>query len=406
MASEEASWAAGLGRNGSWAEGGVGGVGGSGPGVAAGGRGAARWALAAGLAGLGALSALGNGGLLWALGRRRALRTVSNAFVASLALSALLGALLGPPPALAALLVGRPLLGPRLCLASAALQAALGAAAALSAALLAVERHAALARRPPRPLRARHAARLLAAAWLAALAAAAPCYLLAPQPPRAPRHCWHARPCGAGSPSASALAGPYAAALLLAGYLLPFALMGACHARLCQAARRDKGRVGPRRRPRQAESRRRSATTVLLLIVALLCGWGPYCLLGLAAAAGRPASSPTADALAGWAAWANGALHPLIYAARNPHLAALFRRRRGRRTPDPPAETKARGRAERYASRGGVGVADGTPGSPEPVGGSEAGVWACKNPALLFCRDGPPANSLPEVKPETADTSL
>ncbi|KAL8168759.1 UNVERIFIED_CONTAM: hypothetical protein K2H54_016173 [Gekko kuhli] len=349
-----------------------------------------------------ALSALGNGAVLLAIGRHRQLRTVTNAFVLSLALAELLGALLGLPPALAALLRGRPpgawLLGPRLCLAAAALHAALGMAATLTLALLAFDRYCAIVRQPRRQMGRRRAARLLAAVWLAALGLAAPWPLLARGEAAGGEtpHCWYARPWGAAS---SRLGPPYGAALIVLCYLLPFALMCFCHYSICRAVRLSASRVrpltsdGPLLRSR-AETR--TATTVLLMIVALICCWGPYCLLGLAAATGRLAFPPTADALASWAAWANGALNPLIYAARNPNLAALFGRSRegGYRTRNDLAaylaaargrRPEAKSRAERYASQGPAASSNLCSAS-----GGEVAMWACKNPAVLFCRDGQP----------------
>ncbi|XP_060117494.1 LOW QUALITY PROTEIN: G-protein coupled receptor 135 [Heteronotia binoei] len=405
----------------------------SGPGEAAGAAGAAgAWPALLLLLLILALSALGNGAVVVAIGRHRQLRTVTNAFVLSLALAELLGALVGLPPALAALLRGRPpgawLFGPRLCLASAALHAALGMAATLTVALLAFDRYCAIVRQPRRPLRPRRAAQLLAAVWLAALGLSGPCYLLASHqeaPPAAAEeapHCWYARPWV--PPRGPRLGPPYGAALIVLCYLLPFGLMCFCHYNICRAVRRSESRVRPvapygpplLRSPGEL----RTATTVLLMIVALICCWGPYCLLALAAATGGLSFSPTADALASWAAWANGAVNPLIYAARNPNLAALFRgsRRGGYRTRNDLAaylaaargrRWEAKSRAERYTSQGGRGGGGSHLSSSAPASGGEVAMWACKNPAVLFCRDGRP-DTLSEagtpLKPETLDTSL
>nr|XP_056707161.1 G-protein coupled receptor 135 [Euleptes europaea] len=415
----EASWAA-LGRNGS-EPGGPGWRGWPGAGLAA--------AAALLLLTL-ALSALGNGAVVVAVGRRRQLRTVPNAFVLSLALAQLLGGLVCLPAGLAGVLRGRPpgawAWGAGLCRAAAALHAALGAAAALSLALLAVERYGALARRPPRAMGRRRAAQLLAAAWLAALGLMAPWPLLARQGEEegeeaglgAP-HCPYALP--GGSPRRGA---PYGAALIALGFLLPFALMCFCHYHLCRALRLSESRVrplppcGPLPRPR---GEMRTATTVLVMIVALICCWGPCCLLGLAAATGRLSVSPAAHAVASWVAWANGAVNPLIYAVRNPHVAALFGRRHReggyRARKDLAAylaaarehRPEAKSRAQRYASHGHGGTAGSTLGSSSPASGGEVAMWACKNPAVLFCRDGQ-LDTLSEVgthlKSETVDTSL
>ncbi|KAM8807988.1 G-protein coupled receptor 135 [Eudromia elegans] len=359
----------------------------------------AGWAAAAALASQAlalllilALSALGNGAVLLAIARHRQLRTVTNAFVLSLSLAELLGALLCLPAALLGLL-GRPRgagpLGQRLCVASAALHAGLGIAATLTMALLSFDRYCAIARRPRRKMGRRRAARLLAAVWLAALALAGPWYGLAGEG----RHeaGAHRRACVLPW-GPSRLGPPYGAALIVLCYLLPFALMGFCLHGICRAVRLAESRVRPLatcRRLARACGEVRTATTVLIMIVSIICCWGPYCVLGLAAAAGRLPFSPTADAVASGMAWANGAINPLIYAARNPQLSALLRRSRegGYRTRgDAAGRPERRGRAERVRERGLHGP-----------GGAEAAPWACRNPAVLFCRDAPPG---------TADTSL
>ncbi|XP_054828017.1 G-protein coupled receptor 135 [Eublepharis macularius] len=375
-----------------------------------------------------ALSALGNGGVVLVIGRHRQLRTVTNAFVLSLALAELLGALLCLPPGLLGLLSGRPpgawLFGPRLCLASAALHAALGMAATLTMALLAFDRYCAIVRQPRRKMGRRRAAQLLAAVWLAALAFSGPWYLLAQERPAEPGeapHCRYALPWGS-----SRLGPPYGAALIVLCYLLPFALMCFCHYNICRAVRRSESRVRPLTtygHLLRFYGEMRTATTVLIMIVSIICCWGPYCVLGLAAATGHVSFSPTTDAVACWMAWANGAINPLIYAVRNPNIAMLLGRNRegGYRTRHNVAaylaaarghRLEAKSRAERYTScghGGGGGTAGSTLSSSSPASGGEVAMWACKNPAVLFCRDGQP-DTVSEVgtqlKSDTVDTSL
>ncbi|XP_059579348.1 G-protein coupled receptor 135 [Alligator mississippiensis] len=332
-----------------------------------------------------ALSALGNGAVVLAIARHPQLRTVPNACVLSLSLSALLGALLAGPLAL----VPRPRCG--LCAAGAALHAGLGGAAALTTALLAFERYRALARPPRRPLGRRRAAQLLAAAWLLALALAAPGYALA-----ALGH-------GPGPGPRCLLLPPswrlYRAALIVPCYLLPFALMCFCHYGIRRAVRLAAARTQPLPSPFPRPSpETRTATTVLLVIVAAIGCWAPYCVLGLAGATGRPPRSPAWDAAAGWLAWANGAINPLIYAARNPQLALLLGRRRRQ---GGGGYRGGRHAAAYLAGRGGRPPAAAAPG--------QAATWACKNPALLFCRDGrldTPSDTAPPAKAGAADTSL
>ncbi|XP_061468428.1 G-protein coupled receptor 135 [Rhineura floridana] len=379
-----------------------------------------------------ALSALGNGAVVVVIARHRQLRTVTNAFVLSLSLSELLGAGLCLPLAFFSLLSGRPhgawLFGPRLCLASAALHAGLGVAATLTMALLSFDRYCAIVRQPRQKMGRRRAAQLLAAVWLAALGSSGPWYLLAQEedeeeeqaagsvPPAAAYHCLYVLPWGS-----SRLGRPYGATLIVLCYLLPFALMCFCHYHICRAARLSESRVrplttcGPLLR---FYGEMRTATTVLIMIVSIICCWGPSCVLGLAAATGRFSFSPATDAAASWLAWANGAINPLIYAARNPNIAMLLGRSRegGYRTRNRAAAAPGRGlegktRAERYASHGTGGTLGSTLPISSPASGGEVAMWACKNPALLFCREGrpDPAASEAALQPPnaaTADTSL
>ncbi|XP_074854765.1 G-protein coupled receptor 135 [Carettochelys insculpta] len=374
-----------------------------------------------------ALSALGNGAVVLVIARHRQLRTVTNAFVLSLSLSELLGALLCLPLAFLRLL-SRPrgawLSGRRLCLASAALHAGLGIAATLTMALLSFDRYCAIVRQPRRKMGRRRAAQLLAAVWLAALAFAAPWYLLAQaaggdRPAAGSARCTYVLLPG----GSSRLGPPYGAALIVLCYLLPFALMCFCHYNICRAVRRSESRVrpltayGPLLR---CYGEMRTATTVLIMIVSIICCWGPYCILGLAAAGGHLPFSPTVDAVASWMAWANGAINPLIYAARNPNISMLLGRSRegGYRTRNNVAaylaargqSLEARGRPgrsqERYAHQWPSGPPASILSFSSPASGGEVAMWACKNPAVLFCRDAQSDKAALPPKSDTADTSL
>lgn len=374
-----------------------------------------------------ALSALGNGAVVLVIARHRQLRTVTNAFVLSLSLSELLGALLCLPLAFLSLLSRPPgawLFGQRLCLASAALHAGLGIAATLTMALLSFDRYCAIVRQPRHKMGRRRAAQLLAAVWLAALALAGPWYGLAGEGHREARpgayRCVYVLPWGS-----SRLGPPYGAALIVLCYLLPFALMCFCHYNICRAVRLAESRVRPLTtygHLLRAYGEMRTATTVLIMIVSIICCWGPYCILGLAAAAGHLPFSPTMDAVASGMAWANGAINPLIYAARNPNISVLLRRSRegGYRTRNnvaaylsaPGRRPEPRSRAdrvrERYVNRH-SGPPGSAPSSSSPASGGEVAMWACKNPAVLFCRDGQPdtvSEATMQAKADTVDTSL
>ncbi|XP_071282307.1 G-protein coupled receptor 135 [Agelaius tricolor] len=401
--------------------------GGAGAAGAAGWSAAALASQAAALLLIFALSALGNGAVVLVIARHRQLRTVTNAFVLSLSLSELLGALLCLPLAFLSLLSRPPgawLFGQRLCLASAALHAGLGIAATLTMALLSFDRYCAIVRQPRHKMGRRRAAQLLAAVWLAALALAGPWYGLAGEGRREARpgayRCVYVLPWGS-----SRLGPPYGAALIVLCYLLPFAVMCFCHFNICRAVRLAESRVRPLTtygHLLRAYGEMRTATTVLIMIVSIICCWGPYCILGLAAAAGRLPFSPTMDAVASGMAWANGAINPLIYAARNPNISVLLRRSRegGYRTRNnmvaylsvPGRPPEPRSRAERVRERY-INRHSGAPGSAvsssSPASGAEVAMWACKTPAVLFCRDGQPdtvSEATLKARAGAIDTSL
>ncbi|NXS90985.1 GP135 protein, partial [Jacana jacana] len=376
-----------------------------------------------------AFSALGNGAVVLVIARHRQLRTVTNAFVLSLSLSELLGALLCLPLAFLSLL-SRPsgawLFGQRLCLASAALHVGLGIAATLTMTLLSFDRYCAIVRQPQHKMGRRRAAQLLATVWLAALALAGPWYGLGlagegqqEARPGAYR-CVYVLPWGS-----SRLGPPYGAALIVLCYLLPFALMCFCHYNICRTVRLAESRVRPLTtygHLLRAYGEMRTATTVLLMIVSIICCWGPYCIMGLAAAAGCLPFSPTMDAIASGMAWANGAINPLIYAARNPNISMLLRhsRKGGYRTRNnvatylsvPGHQLEPRNLAyhvqERYINKHSR-LLGSVPSSSSPVSRGEGAMWACKNPTVLFCRDGQPdtvSEAAVQSKVDTVDTSL
>ncbi|KAJ8411746.1 hypothetical protein AAFF_G00153840 [Aldrovandia affinis] len=213
----------------------------------------------------------------------------------------------------------------------------------------------------------------------------------------------------------------YSIGLIVVCYLLPFALMCFCHYNICKTVRLSEIRVRPvttYAHLLRFYSEMRTATTVLIMIVFIIFCWGPYCLMGIITAVGDYSFSPVMDTVAIWMAWANGAINPLIYAIRNPNISILLGRNReegyrtrniaaylSTQTQSRDARTRADRIRDRYVNRQGAGS---RMSSSSPANGGEVAMWACKNPAVLFCRDGQPDTvSEPTVpKVETADTSL
>ncbi|XP_038612624.1 G-protein coupled receptor 135 [Tachyglossus aculeatus] len=371
------------------------------------------------------LSSLGNLAVMGVIVKHRPLRTVTNAFILSLSLSDLLTALLCLPAAFLALLAGAGPAWPpgsagpwaRFCAAGRFFSSCFGIVSTLTLSLISLDRYYAIVRRPREKMGRRRALQLLGAVWLLAVGLSVP---------------WDRLRAGAGPGPHGCLYGSrpgpaYGLGLTVACYLLPFALMCFCHYHICRTVRRSETRVRPL--TTYAHLLRfygelRTATTVLIMIVFAIACWGPACLLGLLAAAKHPPRFPPAlDTLAVWLTWANGAINPLIYALRNPNLSVLLGRGRedGYRTRNVAAYLSGWGRgpgpggrlreglpAARWAARGRRASAGPTHGGAAGPAG-EVALWACRNPAMLFCREGRPdaetdKPALP--KAEAADTSL
>ncbi|XP_078720616.1 G-protein coupled receptor 135 [Lampetra fluviatilis] len=416
------------------------------------------------------LSLFGNAAVVLVIAKHRQLRTVTNAFIASLSGSDLLTALLCMPPSFASLFTrddGWLLSDGRLCATTGLLNTCLGIVSTLTMTLISCDRYCAIVRQPHgKKIGRRRAVQLLAAVWLGSLLLAGPWYLLQvpnswshhpqqgnQQQQQQPRrggfvHCMYAF--HAAAPSR--LGSSYGVALIGVCYLLPFALMCFCHYNICKTVRLSEVRVRPVATYAyllRFYSEMRTATTVLIMIVFIIVCWGPYCAMGIARAAGGYTFTPGLDAAAMCMAWANGAINPLIYAARNPNISMLLGRNRedGYRTGNPIASYLSsqgraagggrRGRADRlrdrYAdrphqhqgqhhhlgqqhqglqqqgqqllaatARAGSGVSSSSPGN------GELAMWACKSPAALFCTEVPGAETLPSGASvqDTANTCL
>lgn len=371
------------------------------------------------------LSSLGNSAVVVVIIKHRQLRTVTNAFIMSLSLSDFLTAVLCLPFSFMMLFSkdGRWLFGEPFCVANGFFNTCFGIISTLTMTLISFDRYYAIVRQPQAKIGRRRAIQLLAAVWFSAVVFSFPWYLLMETSRRLVvhkqgfYHCMYVFHSGT-----SRMGTAYSVAFIVACYLLPFALMCFCHYNICKTVRLSEIRVRPvttYAHLLRFYSEMRTATTVLIMIVFIIFCWGPYCLMGIITALGSYSFNPAMDTVAIWMAWANGAINPLIYAIRNPNISMLLGRSReeGYRTRNIAAylstqtqrRDAVRNRADRirdrYVSRHG---ANSRLSSSSPANGGDVAMWACKNPAVFFCRDAHPDTitepAVPKV--ETADTSL
>ncbi|XP_046874316.1 G-protein coupled receptor 135 [Hypomesus transpacificus] len=368
------------------------------------------------------LSSLGNSAVVIVIIKHRQLRTVTNAFIMSLSLSDFLTAVLCLPFSFMMLFSkdGVWMFGDRFCVANGFFNTCFGIISTLTMTLISFDRYYAIVRQPQEKIGRRKALQLLVAVWLTAVIFSLPWYLLLRTPivvhKRGFYHCMYVFHSGT-----SRMGTGFSISLIVVCYLLPFALMCFCHYNICKTVRLSEIRVRPVTTYAyllRFYSEMRTATTVLIMIVFIIFCWGPYCMMGLVTATGDYSFNPAMDTVAIWMAWANGAINPLIYAIRNPNISMLLGRSReeGYRTRNIAAylstqtqnrdvRTRADHIRDRYVSRHG---ANSRLSSSSPANGGEVAMWACKNPAVFFCRDGQPDTvtepALPKV--ETADTSL
>ncbi|XP_041710174.1 G-protein coupled receptor 135 [Coregonus clupeaformis] len=370
------------------------------------------------------LSSLGNSAVVIVIIKHRQLRTVTNAFIMSLSLSDFLTAVLCLPFSFMMLFSkdGLWMFGDRFCVANGFFNTCFGIISTLTMTLISFDRYYAIVRQPQEKIGRRKAITLLVAVWLTAVFFSLPWYLVMRTSKdlvvhkRGFYHCMYVFHTGTSRMGTS-----YSIALIVVCYLIPFALMCFCHYNICKTVRLSEIRVRPVTTYAyllRFYSEMRTATTVLIMIVFIIFCWGPYCLMGIITAVGDYSFNPVMDTVAIWMAWANGAINPLIYAIRNPNISMLLGRSReeGYRTRNISAylstqtqsrdvKTRADRIRDRYVSRHG---ANSRLSSSSPANGGEVAMWACKNPAVFFCRDAQlDTVSEPTVpKVETADTSL
>lgn len=370
------------------------------------------------------LCSFGNLAVIIIIIKHRQLRTVTNAFIMSLSLSDFLTAILCLPFSFIMLFSkdGLWMFGDGFCVANGFFNSCFGIISTLTMTLVSFDRYYAIVKQPQKKIGKKQAAQLLVAVWSTAVFFSFPWYLMAKTTDKLViykngfYHCMYVFHSGS-----SRMGTAYSITLIVICYLLPFALMCFCHYNICKTVRLSEIRVRPvttYAHLLRFYSEMRTATTVLIMIVFIIFCWGPYCLMGIITAAADYRFNPVMDTVAVLMAWANGAINPLIYVIRNPNISMLLGRNReeGYRTRNIAAylstqnqSREARSRADRirdrYANRHGAGS---RMSSSSPANGGDVTMWACKNPALMFCRDGQPDTvSEPAIaKSETADTSL
>ncbi|KAM9354789.1 G-protein coupled receptor 135 [Pholidichthys leucotaenia] len=377
------------------------------------------------------LSSLGNSAVVIVIIKHRQLRTVTNAFIMSLSLSDFLTAVLCLPFSFVMLFSkdGVWMFGDHFCVANGFFNTCFGIISTLTMTLISFDRYYSIVRQPQAKIGRQKATQLLVGVWLTALVFSLPWYLLVRTPAKIHKqgfyHCMYVFHSGT-----SRMGTAYSICLIVICYLLPFSLMCFCHYNICKTVRLTEIRVRPVTTYAyllRFYSEMRTATTVLIMIVFIIFCWGPYCLMGLVTAIGNFTFNPAMDTVAIWLAWANGAINPLIYALRNPNISMLLGRSReeGYRTRNIAAYlssqtqsrkvrlSQAERKRDRYVSRAGGNnnsrLSSSSPG--KAGGGGEVAMWACKNPAVFFCRDTQQNsvmldNCVDASKMKTADTSL
>ncbi|CAI5697255.1 unnamed protein product [Oreochromis niloticus] len=375
------------------------------------------------------LSSLGNSAVVIIIIKHRQLRTVTNAFIMSLSLSDFLTAVLCLPFSFVMLFTkdGVWMFGDRFCVANGCLNTCFGIISTLTMTLISFDRYYSIVRQPQAKIGRQKAAQLLIAVWLTAVIFSLPWYLVVRTPKEIHKqgfyHCMYVFHSGT-----SLMGTAYSICLIIVCYLLPFCLMCFCHYNICKTVRLSEIRVRPVTTYAyllRFYSEMRTATTVLIMIVFIIFCRGPYCLMGLVTAIGDYTFNPAMDTVAIWLAWANGAINPLIYALRNPNIAMLLGRSReeGYRTRNIAAYLSSQTQnhearfnnaeriKDRYLSRAGLNSQLLTSSPGKAGGGGEVTMWACKNPAVYFCKDTQQntaslPNSVGAQKTKRPDTSL
>ncbi|XP_039510452.1 G-protein coupled receptor 135, partial [Pimephales promelas] len=186
------------------------------------------------------LSSLGNSAVVVVIIKHRQLRTVTNAFIMSLSLSDFLTAVLCLPFSFLMLFSkdGSWMFGEPFCIANGFFNTCFGIISTLTMTLISFDRYYAIVRQPQAKIGRRRAIQLLAAVWFSAVLFSFPWYLIMETSGRLVvhkqgfYHCMYVFHSGT-----SRMGTTYSIALIVACYLLPFALMCFCHYNICKTVR-------------------------------------------------------------------------------------------------------------------------------------------------------------------------
>ncbi|XP_002741452.1 G-protein coupled receptor 135-like [Saccoglossus kowalevskii] len=333
------------------------------------------------------LSLIGNAVVIIIILRHYQLRTVTNAFIASLSASDLLRTILCVPFTFATLFTNTWIFSNDLCVLNGFLNSLFGIASTLTLTLISIDRFYAIVKLPREKVTRTRAIQMMVYIWVQAFIFSFPWYIVDPQPRYYKDdflHCMYIF-----HSTSSYLPEAYSIFVIVVCYLIPFTIMCYCYYNIWKTLRLSDTRIRPA--TAQASMLRfygemRTATTVLIMIFLFLCCWGPYCVMAIVVAGRNIKFNSTMDTIAMYLAWSNSAMNPVIYAIRNPHVSALIRRNResgyvtGANNGVVIVVSPAIKRKITSISTDSYNQ-DNTPNSPR----LDPTAWARKAPALMFC---------------------
>ncbi|XP_077990942.1 G-protein coupled receptor 135-like [Glandiceps talaboti] len=340
------------------------------------------------------LSLVGNTTVILIILRHYQLRTVTNAFIASLSASDLLQTIFCIPFTFVTLFANTWIMSNDLCIVNGFLNSLFGIASTLTLTLISIDRFYAIVRLPREKVTKTRAIQMLTYTWIHAFVFSFPWYIVDLKPRYFKDgfvHCMYIF-----HSTSSYLPEAYSIFVIIICYLVPFTIMCYCYYNIWKTLRLSDTRIRPA--TAQASMLRfygemRTATTVLIMIFLFLCCWGPYCIMAIVVSASNIKFTSTMDTIAIYLAWSNSAMNPIIYAIRNPHVSSLIQRNResgyragalsngGVTVVSPALKRKITTiSSNSYLEQNSATNMNGNSPRLDPT------AWARKAPALMFCR--------------------